>query len=260
MDGLLGPIRRMNAGGDAAGLVGVLCRLTPSRERVAGLPQADCLAVMRDLGVALGSLKRWGVEPVSAVPELGGRLVELGARTGMVPRDTVFHYSGWNPVGARERTYTGHSMERSLISGVRTTLPPLVDTIELCRRLGELDPCEAEFADTVTELASSIQSVVRAIDGVTASVTAEFFARTLRPYFAEISVEGTDYLGPAAAHIPLYLLGLALWASDHGGDAYPEFWRCSMRYGLPSWQQLAARLSRCGHRTRHLLPDLLGGG
>jgi hypothetical protein len=244
IDRLLRPIRQLNARGDVAGLVSLLRQLAPSRERVAVFSRPDSVAAIRDLGVVIGSVKRWGVEPVSAVPELGEPLVGLGARTGMVPRDTVFQYTGWNPLGTRERAYTGHAMERSLISAVRTTLPPLVVAVELCRRLGELDPCEPEFADTVTELAPSVESLVRAIDAVAAGVTAEFFARTLRPYFAEIRVDGADYLGPAAAHIPLYMVDLALWASDHGGEVYAEFWRCSTRYGLPSWQQLAVRLSR----------------
>jgi 2-polyprenyl-6-methoxyphenol hydroxylase-like FAD-dependent oxidoreductase len=176
IDRLLRPIRQLNARGDVAGLVTLLRQLAPSRERVAVFSRPDSVAAIRDLGVLIGSVKRWGVEPVSAVPELGEPLVELGARTGMVPRDTVFHYTGWNPLGTRERTYTGHAMERSLISAVRTTLPPLVIAVELCRRLGELDPCEPEFADTITELAPSVESLVRAIDAAAAGVAAEFFA------------------------------------------------------------------------------------
>jgi hypothetical protein len=159
IDRLLRPIRQLNARGDVAGLVTLLRQLAPSRERVAVFSRPDSVAAIRDLGVLIGSVKRWGVEPVSAVPKLGEPLVELGARTGMVPRDTVFHYTGWNPLGTRERTYTGHAMERSLISAVRTTLPPLVIAVELCRRLGELDPCEPEVADTITELAPSVESL-----------------------------------------------------------------------------------------------------
>src|SRR3954465_5927738 len=57
----------------------------------------DCVAAMRDLGIFLGSIKRHGVEPLEVVPELTPLLARLGARTDMVPRDTIFHYTLWNP-------------------------------------------------------------------------------------------------------------------------------------------------------------------
>ncbi|WSM18722.1 DUF1864 family protein (plasmid) [Streptomyces sp. NBC_01717] len=61
---------------------------------------------MNPLPLLVGSVKRHGVEPVDAVPELEAPLLEFGARTSMIPRDTVHHYIGWNPTGSRERMYT----------------------------------------------------------------------------------------------------------------------------------------------------------
>lgn len=241
VDGVLPSMWRMNAGADANALVGLLRDLVPVRDFIAGLSLPGCVAAMRDLGLLLGSIKRCGVEPVHAVPELETPLRKLGARTGMVPRDTVFHYVGWNPTGARERMYTGNHMERLLISSVRVALPRLIHAVEQCGRLDTLDPDDPKFTAAANELATLIGSLKDSIEVVIGNVSPEFFAQTMRPYFEAVRIGEAEYLGPAAAHVPLYLVDLALWASERDSEPYREFWRESARYGLPEWQPLYRR-------------------
>ena len=230
----------MNAEADVAGLVRTLRDVVPAEEFVTGLAMPDCRAAMRDLGVLMGSIKRHGVEPAEAVPELRGVLTLLGTRTCMVPRDTIFHYVGWNPAG-RERTYTGEPMERILMSSVRVTLPRLDAAIAQCVRINQLEPHQLEFTVAVNELVALLRSLEDAIDIVHDGVIPEFFARTLRPFFESITLDGVEYLGPAAAHVPLYLLDLALWASDRGGKEYERLWSESAQYGLVHWRALCRR-------------------
>ncbi|WP_329167189.1 DUF1864 family protein (plasmid) [Streptomyces sp. NBC_01717] len=244
LDGLLPMVWEMNAAADVNGLVGLLRGLVPTTEVTAGLSLAGCVAAMRDLGLLVGSVKRHGVEPVDAVPELEAPLLELGARTSMIPRDTVHHYIGWNPTGSRERMYTGDRMERMLMSSVRVTLSRLTAAVEKCRCLEDLEPDELEFAVAANELVVLLRSLEDAIDIVIANVTPEFFARTMRPYFEEVRVGGATYLGPAAAHVPLSLVDLALWACDCGGESYDAFWRESAQYGLPPWADLYERWAK----------------
>ncbi|WP_083865182.1 monodechloroaminopyrrolnitrin synthase PrnB family protein [Nocardia brevicatena] len=243
-DSLLSTVWKMNMAADVNGLVGLLRNLVPADEVVAELSLPSCVATMRDLGLLAGSAKRHGVEPVDAVPELEKLLLHLGARTQMIPRDTVHHYIGWNPTGRRERMYTGERMERMLMSSVRVTLSRLIDAVESCRRLEDLEPEALEFAVAANELVALLRSLEDAIDIVIANVTPEFFARTLRPYFEEIRVGGVVYLGPAAAHVPLALIDLALWASDCGDKDYDEFWCESEQYGLPQWRELYKRWAK----------------
>ena len=245
-DDVLPAVWKMNAASDVKALVRLLHSLLPTDGFASEMSSAACVAAMRDLGVLLGSIKRCGVEPVVAVPEAEAALLELGARTEMKPRDTIFHYIGWNPTGARERMYTGDRMESSLISSVRITLPRLVSAVDECRRLMELEPGEPEFALVANEMVALIRSLEDSIDIVVGNVTPEFFAQTMRPYFEAIRVGGVDYLGPAAAHVPLHLVDLALWASDNGADAYTDFWRESAQFSLPPWLPL---LERWPHRA-----------
>ncbi|GAA1027340.1 MULTISPECIES: monodechloroaminopyrrolnitrin synthase PrnB family protein [Amycolatopsis] len=234
----------LNAVADLGGLVTAAGSAVPNTREVADFSFPECLAAMRDLGIFAGSIKRHGAEPVEHVPGLEAALLNLSGRTGMIPRDTIHHYAVWNPLGLRERLYTGEQMEILLKSSVRRSLPKITAAIELCGSLHEVDPADIEFTFKVNELVTSLRSMEDAIESVVATVTPEFFARSLRPYFEEFRVAGRSYLGPAAAHVPLALIDLCLWASDNGDAAYTEFWEDSAEHALPQLRPLYDRWPR----------------
>jgi hypothetical protein len=238
-DGPLHQLRRMNARADLAAIVNLLRDLLPTTGQVARYTEGDCLAVMRDLGLLLGSTRRHGVEPVEAVPRVEPILVALAARTHLVPRDTLQHYVMWSaPEGVRARMYTGDPMEAQLKAAVRVSMPPLAQAIRICARLRALEPSDHAFTACLDELTHRLAPLATAITAVLETVTPEYFARALRPYFEPVRVNGTAYLGPAAAHLPLPLIDLTLWASDRGCAEYEAFWRESIPYTLPMWRDL----------------------
>jgi hypothetical protein len=124
-------LRAMNGQGDVGSLIGALRRLVPLSGAMSAYSTLDCLAAMRDLGMFLGSLKKLGVEPTEVVPEVVPVLQELGRRTDMVPRDTVHHYTTWNPRGDRLRMFTGDIQEVALQDSVRLVFCHLRDGLEL---------------------------------------------------------------------------------------------------------------------------------
>jgi hypothetical protein len=134
--------------------------------------------------------------------------------------------------------YTGDPMEAQLKAAVRAVVPPLTRAIRICARLRALEPGDRAFTTCLDELAHQLGPLATAITAVLATVTPEYFARDLRPYFEPVRVNGTAYLGPAAAHLPLPLIDLTLWASDRGCAAYEVFWRESIPYALPMWRDL----------------------
>jgi hypothetical protein len=186
--------------------------------------------------MVLGSLKRHGTEPVAAVPEVLPVLEELGRRTDMVPRDTVHHYTTWNPTGRRQRMYLGDPMEGNLQDAVRMVFPSLVAALGTCAELARLEPYDPAFSRTLDRTARHVQSLVESIDFTVARVSPVFFAREMRAYFEGIDVAGRDYLGPAAAQVPLWLVDLTLWQCDRSNDRYDAFLDDSVRYSLPSWR------------------------
>ncbi|MET9953062.1 monodechloroaminopyrrolnitrin synthase PrnB family protein [Streptomyces sp. NPDC006339] len=240
-DAVLAALPAMNADADTPALTVALRALVPDLDRAAQWSVVDALAAMRDLGILLGSLKRHGVQPVAAVPEVLPVLELIGRRTDMVPRDTVHHYTAWNPTGPRRRTYTGHPMEAHLQEAVRMAFPGLVAALDTCARVARLEPYDPGFALALDRTAQHVQSVVDAIDITAAQVSPEYFARTLRPYFEEIDVDGRSYLGPAAAQIPLWLVDLTLWQCDRPDPAYDAFLADSLPYALPAWRDFHAR-------------------
>ncbi|MFG2896476.1 monodechloroaminopyrrolnitrin synthase PrnB family protein [Streptomyces zaomyceticus] len=240
-DALLAAVPAMNADADTAALTVALRALVPDPDRAAQWSVGAACAAMRDLGILLGSLKRHGVQPLTAVPEALPVLELLGRRTDMVPRDTVHHYTTWNPPGARRRTYTGHPMEALLQDAVRMVFPGLVAALDDCGRIARLEPYDPGFAAALDRVARRLRTVVDSIDLTVARVSPEYFALTLRPYFEEIEVAGRDYLGPAAAQVPLWPVDLTLWQCDRPDPAYEGFLAESVPYALPAWRAFHSR-------------------
>jgi hypothetical protein len=232
----------MNARADVAALARAFRGLLPSEARIAELSIPECLAAMRDLGLGLGSLKRHGVEPLEAIPELEAPLSVLGVRTDMVPRDTVYHYGPWNPPGRRQRMYLGSPQEDALIRSVRLAIPEVEAAIRLLTSLLAIPPEDPLFAATLRQAAARLEAMVCAIDLVRSDVTADYFARVIRPYFEPVSVAGVSYFGPAAAHLPLCLVDTLLWGADHAHAAHRSFQDESVTYSPACWRQLFERV------------------
>jgi monodechloroaminopyrrolnitrin synthase len=234
-------LRAMNRHADVPALVGALRVLIPGLDEVETYSVDECLAAVRDLGMFVGSIKRHGTEPAAAVPEVVPVLHELGQRTDMVPRDTVHHYTTWNPVGHRQRMYTGDPQETFLQESVRMVFPALRTSLDHCDELSDTPPDDERFAVLLDKITVRLGAMVESIDLVVRNVSPVFFARELRPYFEDITIGGRAYLGPAAAQVPLWLIDEVVWASDLATPDYQEFIADSVPYSLPRWRDYHPR-------------------
>jgi hypothetical protein len=240
-DLMLAHLPEMNRRADSGALVALLRQLAErALAETIATPEA-AFAAMRDIGIVLGSLKRHGIEPVAAVPEIEPILVQLGKCTNMVPRDTVHHYTSWNPLGERRRSYTGEEQEFWLQDAVTAVFPSLSASLAVSDVLSTMSPNDARFGPLVAMLVDATGSMVNSIDSVTKRVSPVFFAQVLRPYFEEITVAGQVYLGPAAAQAPLWLIDLCAWASDRNAPDYQAFLLESVHYSLPAWRAFHER-------------------
>ncbi len=237
-DEVLLRLPEMNAAADIPALAQAVRSLLPTEDEIAAYSFEGCVAAMRDFGLFLGSIKRHGLEPLTVVPELEPVLLELGQRSRMIPRDTVHHYTEWNPRGPRQRMYTGQQQEGFLMDGVRLSLSHLDQAVALCKTLANLSLTDLTFVMTLERLAEQVSFFKQAITDVVERVSPEFFAQVMRPYFEEVTVAGVSYHGPAAAHVPLFLIDLAVWASDHGDPVYATFMSESAHHTLPHLRAL----------------------
>ncbi|WP_255323126.1 monodechloroaminopyrrolnitrin synthase PrnB family protein [Lysobacter sp. K5869] len=240
-DGLLALVPKINERCDTASLTGLLQTLTEKAEAATLDSPHAALATMRDIGLVLGSLKRHSVEPVSVVPQVVPVLNELGRITNMIPRDTVHHYTSWNPDGPRRRMYVGDVQERCLQDAVTHVVPSLNASLAALDALSEMSLRDDRCPEMIEYLHITSNAMVESIDSVMKTVSPIFFAQIMRPYFDEVLIEGKSYLGPAAAQAPLWLIDICVWASDRNRNEYEQFLLHSLQYSLPSWREFHAR-------------------
>ncbi|WP_035845076.1 monodechloroaminopyrrolnitrin synthase PrnB family protein [Kitasatospora azatica] len=238
-DRQLARLPELNRRADLPGLVGLFAQLLDAVPRAPLAGTIDRLAALRDLGMPLGSLRRHGVEPLTALPSAEPVLLRLGESVGMVPRDTVLHYGAWNPPGPRQRMYTGAAEENVLIHSVRVGAPAVERAALALARLAELDPARPEYAEALVVAAEQFAPLPEVIGAVAERVDpAAFFTARLRPYMEQVRVGGHLYYGPAAAHLPLHLIDQLLWSSDRTDPEHLALQNDLLDYGLPDWALL----------------------
>ncbi|MCC9308821.1 DUF1864 family protein [Kitasatospora sp. RB6PN24] len=260
-DPVLATLPEVNEQGDLRRLAAILADLGEAAARTEPVTPVDRLAAMRDLGMTLGSFKRHGVEPLAAVPAVEPLLLRLGQTTDMVPRDTVFHYGAWNPRGARQRMYTGDFEEDVLIESVRLGAMGLERSALALAELDCLEPADPQYADSLARAVEGLTVLPDQIGRVAELVPpAQFFMVRLRPYMEDVVVGGRSFYGPAAAHVPLYLVDHLLWSSDRVDPEHAALQQGLLDYGLPEWGRIYRKRQGCESAVSQVVRALLTAG
>ncbi|MFG2680827.1 monodechloroaminopyrrolnitrin synthase PrnB family protein [Streptomyces sp. NPDC048392] len=243
----------LNRAGDVAGL-DRLARTWNGRVAAHVHDTVTAGAALRDLGFALASLERHGVD-FRSVPGAEENLLRLGARTEEVPRDSVYTYALRNPVNA-VRSFTELPEEALFIREVRTAgvaLRPAVDALLDALTLAADDPVLAELLAEATRgftvFAQSLLAVKRAI-------TPETFSGELRPYFPPMTVGGQVLYAPGGAQMTPLLVDVLLIRPEPG-DPGEEWYERYLRENLPYLPAAYRAASDRARRHRPLLPRLV---
>jgi len=247
----------LNRAGDVDALGAFLADVA-STDGVMDLDADDARAAMRDVGMVLGSIRRHGQQPREVVPQIEPVLIAWGRTTQLVPRDTVVHYGAWNPIGDRERMYTGDPQESALIDSVRQAaelIPAMAVWVATAHSRGWGTP---ESIAALEMAATHFDTYCANFEMVRANVTPEFFAQQLRPYFEPITVAGRTLNGPAAAFLPLYLVDELVWGESQG--AHADMIDDAVQYGPPLWGGLVAEMRRHTPMSAMLVADLERAG
>lgn len=206
---------------------------------LSGLKNPDCLsteeglAVMRDVGIFIGILRRMEIEPVHQVPELLPVLLAISDKTGLPPRDTLLHYTLWNPDGERMRTYTGASDEKDLIRSVKLSYPDLLLAIIMLDKLYANPFSGEEFDSTCDVIRDSIHAMIDGIVHAKRHVSPAFFANELRFYYDPVIVDRFEpYMGPGAVEMPMFLFDHILWNCDLDDEVYSAFKESFLPYNF----------------------------
>ncbi len=228
----------INANADVPSLLRLLGQLLPSHASIFQMSPTASIAAMRDIGMLLSSLKRHKQEPTKALPALNNLLPLLASKAALMPRNTVFHYGPWNPSNQRERCFTTDWQEKALIDCVRITAPLVEQVIFMLSSLQDVSLTHTAFSEICQAANQHLQVLPQAIKATVKHVTPQFFAQTLRPYFEEGIVDGHEYLGPAAANIPVCLIDLIVWQADWVDPYYRSFQEKVVATGLPEYKAI----------------------
>lgn len=237
-DARIARLADLNRDADVAGLSQMLRAVAPTKAHAEGMSIHEAIASLRDLGMLMASLKKHGCEPMEVVPEAEASMLTLGEKTKMVPRDTVYHYSVWNPRGHRQRMFLGDPSEEALIEAsrvgalrVEAALEALVEIIDT--------PLETRgFVEGCHTAGEMLMGMVDAIAHAAHRVSSQFFAHSLRSYFEPIRIGGVAYNGAAAAPLSIGVVDTILWSSDCTDAVYREFQDQTMQYNMPCWRKL----------------------
>ncbi len=233
LDGEIDKLPLLNKAGDVNGLTNFLYSIIPFPEQIQKFNYNESIAAMRDIGMFLGSIKKHGVEPLIAVPELDYILDELSYKTDLPPRDTLLHYTIWNPDDERMRTYTSFSDERELINSVKIATYPLLNAIEYLVELHRTDFEDNKFEEICLKAADEFKFVVDGIVHSKRNVSPEIFAKELRFYFEPIRIYKEDVIGPGAVEMPMFIFDHLLWSSDCFNVSYKSFKTGFLPFILP---------------------------
>ncbi|MFE9500612.1 monodechloroaminopyrrolnitrin synthase PrnB family protein [Streptomyces collinus] len=244
LDGFFFKFPRLNSGGDVGSILQAARGLDLSNYKIANSDFSGNLAAMRDLGMIVCSLQRHGIRDLDLIPGLTGVLLDISNATCMVPRETVIHYSWWNPEGVRQRTFTESPQERSLISATATSLPLVEAAARKVADLMEVEPADPEYSLLCNLAITNLEDVAQCVRTPGSGLDASHFSTDLRPYFEPVNIGGKCYNSAAAAQIPLYLIDQAIWGADIGGPVLGHFREDLTLYGLPSWRRAFHDLSR----------------
>ena len=226
-------VPELNKNKDVAGLIKLLYKHIPQPEQLEAFSYEEAQAVMRDLGIFLGSIRRHGEEPVGLIPELDYVLGELNGKTDMPPRDTLTHYTTWNPGDHRMRSYTGTEDEKGLIESVKISAHPLHKAIYLLIDLKQLDFDREEYGHVCDMVHENFGAMVKGVVHAHRNVDPYVFANDLRFYFDPITIYRREFIGPGAVELPVFVYDHLLWSSQWQGEEYNKFKKTYLPFNLP---------------------------
>lgn len=252
---LLQRVPALNRRKDVGGLLALTRRLVGDGQPPESWGFGEAVAAMRDVGILLGSIRRHGEEPLARMPQLEPWLLRIGEMTDLPPRDTLLHYTIWNPDHAL-RTYTDLPEEAHLIQAVKIAFPALEKAIVHLSALFDLPLSSPSFARIGQDTLAAIARVRDAAVYTYRHVDRQVFVTAIRPYFEPITVAGQSYLGPGAVAMPLFVFEHLLWSATIDDDAYVGFKHAYLPVTLPYLRALYDRHSSAGTLLDHLAPQL----
>lgn len=243
VDELMSTIPALNAARDVAKItsyLSIMCKNADLHRRT----YYEILAIVRDIGLLAGSLRRHGQEPGALVPDLESVFLEAGSLTDLVPRDTLMHYTTWNPLGERSRRYTGHAQEPHLIQSIKMSFPAIRDATRHLFEMRDFPLQEKRTLHIVYQISFCLRRFLVGLHHAIRNVQAEVFIQEFRPFFEPFSIGSRQFRGPGAVTMPLHIFDFLLWGTSELDDRYQQFTLDYLPYNTAEIRQYYLRSRR----------------
>jgi monodechloroaminopyrrolnitrin synthase len=162
-------------------------------------------------------------------------LVKAGALIELAPRDTLMHYTVWNPIGKRLRVYTDNDQEPELIASIQIALPAIRNATRLLFDMRTQPLADVNGLKNADRIAVSLKNFLSGLHALR-QVEPEVFIRHFRPYYESIRIGATEYRGPGAVTMPLHVFDYLLWGSSEADARYQQFMADYLPYNLPEFR------------------------
>lgn len=219
-------------------LLDILRANLPAPEQIRDMPVTAAHAATRDLGMIMASVRRHGLEPAEQVPELNSVMPALAETTRMVPRETIMHYSVWNPDGERRRTFIGSIDEHRTIEALKIGIPGLEQAIRNFGDLYFISPYSEEFSLYCDDIEYYFASMIDTMVYTVQHVSPRAFAIEMRPYYDPVRIAGVEYMGAGPVNLPVFVIDQILWASETNDRQYKGFREELVSFLTPQFREM----------------------
>ena len=201
----------------------------------------ETAAIVRDLGIVMGSIKRHDLNPIQESEKLSKILINAGKQNDLLPRDTLMHYTLWNPKDHRIRTYTANPQEPFLIESIRISLPKIQEATRDLFELMHINLNSTEALELAFRIDGSLRDFLNGLKYAKEHVEPSTFIRNFRPYFEPIKLNNQILRGPGAVTMPLHIFDFLLWGCSERSEQYHSFTKNYVPYNLAEFRNYYLR-------------------
>ncbi len=241
VDDLIREVPVSNENNDVNNLIRILCTFC-ERASIEQRDYFETAAIIRDIGIVIGSIRKHDIEPVESAEKLGYILTKAGEQNDLPPRDTLMHYTIWNPTEERIRTYTLHPQEPCLIGSMRISIPQIRQAVRDLFELWHTDLNSPKALELASEIDRALKEFLKGLSHSKKKVQPEIFIRHFRPFFEPITLNNETLRGPGAVTMPMHIFDFILWGCSEGDARYQEFTKNYIPYNLSEFRNYYLRM------------------
>ncbi|MHC0449371.1 MAG: monodechloroaminopyrrolnitrin synthase PrnB family protein [Candidatus Lariskella arthropodorum] len=240
-DELVSLIHDSNAQKNSSELIRILKTLA-ERAAIRDFNYYEKIAAIRDIGILLGSLIRLDIQPCDILPGLPDVLMKFAKDTDFPPRDTILHYTIFNPQNARIRSYTGLSDELLFIQNIRSGVFDVITAMHELVILYTISPLDEEFTLCAENILAKLTvSLYKCLALAAQVASSEVAANKLMYFYQELTIDNQKYFWVNFIQACICIFDHILWSCSIAEELPIQEQKIDLLYMFPELRQIYKR-------------------